>query len=1455
MTKEKIAYVDYEVMVDPNQTLPEHKIEGEGDVLQPPYFVRAFNSKLTHTLYKFKKTGGKVSVLGGSFIPYPEWYQLHQVMQARETASAAEMKEAFLQELEEIASKYCPEDSGKWEIIKAFLENNGLLVDGHDHASGTITIDAISIDKLAKYYDDLTAYVYVMQDAMHYPDIESKDEAYIYKNGEKEELEQQQNSNKSAQAFFIGNKVAKPKVEELHDTAVQYVYVDTPAQEPVWSEKAPDVQDVPHPIPYEIFNMSMYLSPEDASAFLESYQVELKKLSELEGYYFPSKETKHNEALLSCLKSVITQSKRFKGYLTRWPKLKGRVRKLTDAEKAQALERYSLVHSINTDKIANIKDTDLKKSTLEFMCRAARYECEMRDPSDWSKRPPSTLKKIEIELKDFYEALGAERSRAIETDWSSDVSAAKFKLKRRRDSGMLRSSVVAGSAFKYDEYHTQAFSMARTSGYDKSKRDRATANEDNGCAALIKADLESEEASEILRNIYAASREYTFETKRKNDLNNVGAVAASALLTQEGVAVRGAGDSLVLAIGRNGKVCILNELQVGEESQQLKNCLAVKGSSGNGSDFEEDFTWSKIEKKLGYNDGSHENDVRIVTVTDGAYGLLEDETRIKEYIKEIAQGLKVEFDANDYAAHFLKAARLGDKFEGKPDDLTVLSAKRPEKGHSVLLHALDGMGAGGFLSARMADISAKTVMSEVNEYLVKKKVREAQPTQQTKRALANIRAQLATSFTRENKNEYIAECAAITRQLLEFVLMKMEASGVDEAKIKEIKQNISDAALYERISQSKLAGDGFATGDISKLYQKAIGILGLEENAEGEEEKALKEISESMQRLFQKIRASVSKNSKSEGLEEQEEKEEQKEQEGLFDRLTEATTNQLGQICANASENGQTHAIYVQVRSQMIHIAEQMLLGYEVALEGQEDANIPEHNKNLKEALDAVYKSSINEEEQALAELGEKMRAASEDFQKHHSAFSKALSGLLKDGGHVAKIIENHSTIRQKQKKLLSFRVQMHEMEHLVAASKKMNALIVKAWLKANLAACELMHMQNPEQLSAAKQFIEKILTDDDLNNIEDKAGLFKHTNNIVTTLKGDFPQSPEVRVFEAYSTELQSALQSDSNNIKALKLLVKKESGWSRHVICQAVEQVFAAIPLKQEAGTEELQEALYQLAREAIVNPGENNTNSKKITETFDKNRKALIDCIKAVDEAKKEVAEKDGEEPANKLTKAYIALAYQLTIIEPNLAIPSDRTFHARQSGRILRAAHSSLVTAASKAPEGCEINKDEKSNLYAALMGKGVSKTAKNIIQHVINHSFEMAGKPVLALSQENHEALEAAFSGLNKDQFFELYSNLMALRDKLNNGANEELNITFKKLGIKENKYLPKRERRGKNQTNNLLEEALQKLSEKPALLVAHENRMIMLGVEQEESVSYDVKARRCLPGLSQLFSR
>lgn len=249
---------------------------------------------------------------------------------------------------------------------------------------------------------------------------------------------------------------------------------------------------------------------------------------------------------------------------------------------------------------------------------------------------------------------------------------------------------------------TLRYRDGQISGVRRGKPNGKGIVEDNGIAMRFSSNMTPEIAESILYKIYNETRKMDGSSWGEQ----AGATAASAILTDKGVTIRGAGDSVVMAIGENGKVMLLNELHAGE-GQIVTNSL-MPGHDSAHLDSKGFFSWKELESRLGGN-------IRIVTASDGIYGQLRP-NQVEAHVEHLISSGKLDINSPDFSGKLYDKAKVDPIFAGKKDDIVILSAKKPPNGETVLLHALDGIGSGYRESAVIASMSVASAKEILDPY-------------------------------------------------------------------------------------------------------------------------------------------------------------------------------------------------------------------------------------------------------------------------------------------------------------------------------------------------------------------------------------------------------------------------------------------------------------------------------------------------------------------------------------------------------------------------------------------------------------------------------------------------------------------------------------------------------------------------------------------------------------------
>ncbi len=228
-------------------------------------------------------------------------------------------------------------------------------------------------------------------------------------------------------------------------------------------------------------------------------------------------------------------------------------------------------------------------------------------------------------------------------------------------------------------------------------------NEDNGVGIRFSGSTTRQRLSSLLGYTYEGIRSLPAQDYVGNALDfNAAIVGASVAFSDDGVAIRAAGDAVVFAVGQDGRVFVLNDTQ-GAGGQAVANFIQP-GSPGTG-DIERTYSWADIEAQVGPNP-------RIVTASDGLYGRLDGAAEIQPYLEELIRSNGLNVSDPNFSASFQKAAYGGAAFEGKPDDIIIMSAQH-QPGETLVLHAFDGVGAGERQSAEVADMARAYALDAV----------------------------------------------------------------------------------------------------------------------------------------------------------------------------------------------------------------------------------------------------------------------------------------------------------------------------------------------------------------------------------------------------------------------------------------------------------------------------------------------------------------------------------------------------------------------------------------------------------------------------------------------------------------------------------------------------------------------------------------------------------------------
>ncbi len=252
----------------------------------------------------------------------------------------------------------------------------------------------------------------------------------------------------------------------------------------------------------------------------------------------------------------------------------------------------------------------------------------------------------------------------------------------------------------------------------KASRDWAhTKIEDNAFAAtaLSGQAIDDDIARNVLSNTFQAVR----AESRDNDNLHAGTTAVGAVLTTDSLVTRNAGDSIIAAIGDNGKVVVLNRFDVSSDQHQrgaLTNCL-IPGrrqvlQEEQADPEEADYSWDAIREYIGtehyaiavMSDGVSRANTTDEVASDIAFLMARDELSI---------------DDPKFSETLLTAVRNADAIPPHPhpkdDDIVIVTAKKPQIAQEqAVIFAFDGISQGGERSAIIADKAAKYAESMVD---------------------------------------------------------------------------------------------------------------------------------------------------------------------------------------------------------------------------------------------------------------------------------------------------------------------------------------------------------------------------------------------------------------------------------------------------------------------------------------------------------------------------------------------------------------------------------------------------------------------------------------------------------------------------------------------------------------------------------------------------------------------
>ena len=279
--------------------------------------------------------------------------------------------------------------------------------------------------------------------------------------------------------------------------------------------------------------------------------------------------------------------------------------------------------------------------------------------------------------------------------------------------------------------------------------DTDTKIEDNGFAAAFLTDqiVTQTQAEQSLENVFLRVRKREVEVEGISE--HASSTAAMALLTNEGVAWRNAGDSLVFAVGDNGEAVLLSQMQSEKVGQidQLGTALypnmgawpddQIRDGDPNYPEFPDDKgfrDWNELKQTLKAKSKQSvaANNVRIITVTDafaddalllnhgmqkgGSEYRAELENMMALYVNVNPTTGVIDFDDPNYAETLMKVIRggMGSRIPAAVDDLCISTAVQPNfPREQSLIGVFDGVGgSGGLGSATVARMGVEEMHKE-----------------------------------------------------------------------------------------------------------------------------------------------------------------------------------------------------------------------------------------------------------------------------------------------------------------------------------------------------------------------------------------------------------------------------------------------------------------------------------------------------------------------------------------------------------------------------------------------------------------------------------------------------------------------------------------------------------------------------------------------------------------------
>lgn len=190
--------------------------------------------------------------------------------------------------------------------------------------------------------------------------------------------------------------------------------------------------------------------------------------------------------------------------------------------------------------------------------------------------------------------------------------------------------------------------------------------------------------------------------------HNIGCTASVAGLTMSGVDLRSAGDSIIAAVGSDGRVSVLNTLHTGG-GQVITNFVAP-GRDTSKRDYIHFISWEDIEASVG-------PDPTIIAMTDGI-SKSHDPDQVADDIQSLLVEVKNRWNIGpqdpEFPSRLIEVSKTMDGYRGyKEDDTTVVTGQKPKDASwQSVIGVFDGMGKGHSESAIVAKEMAETLRDQ-----------------------------------------------------------------------------------------------------------------------------------------------------------------------------------------------------------------------------------------------------------------------------------------------------------------------------------------------------------------------------------------------------------------------------------------------------------------------------------------------------------------------------------------------------------------------------------------------------------------------------------------------------------------------------------------------------------------------------------------------------------------------